>query len=56
MLSVYFTLPADFATDTLAYIGGFASDLIVPITIVCGIGLFFLVANWVISKFRSKKA
>lgn len=56
MLPVYFTLPADFATNTMAYIGGFAEDLLVPITIICGIGLFFMVANWVISKFRSKKA
>lgn len=53
MLAV-FTLPADFASSTLAYIGSFFTDLATPIYIVIGLALAMWVINFVIGLFTRR--
>jgi hypothetical protein len=51
MLPVYFTLPADFATSSLAYVGGLITDLSVPIYLLVGITLGMWIINFVVGLF-----
>lgn len=49
-----FTLPADFATATLAYIGNLFTDLATPIYILIGIALGMWIINFVVGLFTRR--
>ncbi len=49
-----FTMPANFATGTLAYVSGLFTDLSTPIYIVIGFLLFFLIADWLTNHFKKR--
>lgn len=50
-----FTMPTNFATGTIAYVGALFTDLSLPIYILIGFSVFFLVGNWLFEKFKEKK-
>lgn len=54
ILPVYFTLPEDFATSSLAYIGGLITDLSTPIYILVGITLAMWIINFVVGLFTRR--
>jgi hypothetical protein len=49
-----FTLPADFASTSLAYIGTLITDLSTPIYILIGISLGMWVINYVVGLFTRR--
>lgn len=49
-----FTLPADFATATLAYIGTLFTDLATPIYILVGLALGMWIINFVVGMFTRR--
>ncbi|MBE3095480.1 MAG: hypothetical protein IMZ52_10655 [Actinobacteria bacterium] len=51
----FFTLPVDFATGSIAYVGGLFTDLNTPIYILIGFSLAFLVGDWIVGKFKTKE-
>jgi len=49
-----FTLPTDFATNSLAYIGTLITDLASPIYIVVGLALGMWVINFIVGLFTRR--
>jgi hypothetical protein len=54
MLPILFTLPADFASTSLAYVGSLVTDLSVPIYIIIGISLGMWIINYVVGLFSRR--
>jgi len=53
-LLVLFTLPSDFASATLAYVGNLITDLAVPIYIIIGIVLGMWIINFIVGLFTRR--
>jgi hypothetical protein len=49
-----FTLPVDFATSSLAYIGALITDLATPIYILIGISLGMMIINFIVGLFSRR--
>jgi len=51
---ILFTLPADFASTSLAYIGSYFTDLKEPLFLIVGTAMFMWVGGWIVGKITSR--